>query len=57
MNAEKYFYKEGKWYHFKVVINKEKVQFDLYIDGVKLDDVFSMKIERVDPLGVGIFYE
>jgi len=56
MKAEKFFYKDDKWYHFKVEIDPKTYKFDMYIDDVKLDDAISMKVEKIDQLGVGIFY-
>lgn len=55
MKAEKYFYKEDKWYHIKVEINQELNQFDCFVDGVKLEDLLSMEKKRVDKLGVEIY--
>ena len=46
MKAEKFFYKEGKWYHIKVVIDPEKNIFYCYVDNVKLEDIISMKGEK-----------
>lgn len=44
MEAEKYFYKKDKWYHIKAIIDQDKNIFDVFVDGVKLEDLSTLQI-------------